>query len=60
MTTIDDQIAVVRAEVLELDRAYQHALATGNYRFIKAAEESYNLAHSQLGRLVQRRINQRN
>lgn len=60
MTTIDDQIAAVRTEVLELDRSYQHALATGNYRFIKAAEESYNLAHRQLGRLVQRRITQRN
>ena len=54
--TLEQQIAVLRQEVLRLDHAWQLAHGTGNYAAIAAAEAAYELAHTRLGRLVKRKL----
>ena len=55
MTSLDLQIQAATAEVRSLDRSLQYAYGTGDYRSIRAAQDSWQLAFNQLGRLIRQR-----
>jgi len=52
---LDDRIATAKAEVIALDHALQLAHGYGDYRGIRAAQDSWQLAFRDLGRLIRQR-----
>ena len=59
MTSLDFQIQVATDEVIALDRAIQLSYGTGQWRYIKAAKDSWAIAFRRLNQLIQQR-NRRN
>jgi hypothetical protein len=52
---LDDRITTAKADVIALDYTLQLAHGTGDYRSIRAAQDSWQLAFNQLGRLIRQR-----